>query len=162
MPLLSVDYTHINRPQNSRCVFRSGLEDKTKMTAHSRATAPPDLVGGPMCRSSGHWLSCCVLNSHIDIAHCHCASWCMVLSFSSSREPGWAKQGRCCYCCCYTSHMQLTISVMWRVVVCVCVCRMHKHHTHTCARPPRPSPSAGWPSAFTKGARACVCVWVEK
>ena len=34
-PLSSVHYTHIKRPPNSRCVFFSGLEDTTKMTAHS-------------------------------------------------------------------------------------------------------------------------------
>ena len=44
-PFLSVHYAHIKRPPNSRCVFRSGREDTTKMAAHSRATAPPDLAG---------------------------------------------------------------------------------------------------------------------
>jgi hypothetical protein len=43
--LLSVHYTHIKRPPNSRGVFRSGLADTTKMTAHSRATGLPDLAG---------------------------------------------------------------------------------------------------------------------
>ena len=43
--LLIAHYTHIKRPPNSRCVFLSALEDTTKMTAHSRATGLPDLVG---------------------------------------------------------------------------------------------------------------------
>jgi hypothetical protein len=41
-------YAHVKRPPNSRCVCRSGLEDATEMTAHSRATAPPDLAGDPL------------------------------------------------------------------------------------------------------------------
>jgi hypothetical protein len=44
-PLSSVHYTHIKRPPNSRCVFLSGLEDTTKIPAHSRATGLPDLAG---------------------------------------------------------------------------------------------------------------------
>jgi hypothetical protein len=47
-PLSSVHYTHIKRTPNSRCVFRSGHDDTTKMAAHSRATAPPDLAGDLM------------------------------------------------------------------------------------------------------------------
>ena len=52
-PLLSVHFTHIKRPPNSRCVFRSGLADTTKMTAHSRATGLLDLVGDHEHTDSG-------------------------------------------------------------------------------------------------------------
>jgi hypothetical protein len=38
-PLFSVHYVHIKRPPNSHCVFRSGLGDTSKMTAHSKAIA---------------------------------------------------------------------------------------------------------------------------
>jgi hypothetical protein len=44
-PLLGVYYMHVKHPPKSRCVFRSGHENTTKMTAHSRATTPPDLAG---------------------------------------------------------------------------------------------------------------------
>jgi hypothetical protein len=56
-PLLSVHYTHIKRPPNSRCVFLSGLEDTAKMTAHSRSTGIPDLAGDPLtCALDQHQL----------------------------------------------------------------------------------------------------------
>jgi hypothetical protein len=41
---LNLDFTHIKRPPNSRCVFLSGLGDTAKMTAHSKATGLPDLA----------------------------------------------------------------------------------------------------------------------
>jgi hypothetical protein len=50
-PLLSVHYTYIKRPPNSRCVFRSGLADTTRMTAHGRATGLPDLA----CNPKSNW-----------------------------------------------------------------------------------------------------------
>ena len=43
-PLLSVQYTHIKRPPNSRCAICSGFEDTTKMRAHSRGTCQADLA----------------------------------------------------------------------------------------------------------------------
>jgi hypothetical protein len=46
--IVKCHYTHIKRSPNSRSVFPSGLEDTTKMTAHSRATGLPDLAGEQM------------------------------------------------------------------------------------------------------------------
>ena len=46
LPKAHYTYTHIKRSPNSCCVFRSDLEDTTKVTAHSQATGPPDLAGG--------------------------------------------------------------------------------------------------------------------
>jgi hypothetical protein len=43
-PLLSVQYTYIKRPPNSRCAICSGFEDTTKMRAHSRGTCQADLA----------------------------------------------------------------------------------------------------------------------
>jgi hypothetical protein len=50
-PLLSVYYTHMKRPPNFRCLFRSGHEDTTKMTAYSMAILPrlPGLVDDFLC-----------------------------------------------------------------------------------------------------------------
>jgi hypothetical protein len=65
-PLLSGHYAHIKRPPNSRCVFRSGFADTTKMAAHSRATAPPDLVGGRLsfCYPACYYLCVSVSEGH--------------------------------------------------------------------------------------------------
>ena len=48
-PLLSVQYTHIKRPPNSRCAICSGFEDTTKMRAHSRGTCQADLAADRCC-----------------------------------------------------------------------------------------------------------------
>ena len=55
----------MKHPLNEHCVIRSGLEDTTEITAHSRLTFPPDLVGGHTHTHSSA-RACAHAHTHID------------------------------------------------------------------------------------------------